>query len=73
MSVEEVATSILRETIQEKFGEVSSSSDDIHKEAVNLLREMQPYAYFADPNQPAIFPDDWEMNQDCEENICDCS
>ncbi len=27
---------------------------------------MQPYAYLADPNEPAISPDDWEMNQDFE-------
>lgn len=30
--------------------------------AVNPLTEMQPYAYLADPNEPAISPDDWEMN-----------
>ncbi|MGK7926781.1 MAG: hypothetical protein AB4290_16335 [Spirulina sp.] len=34
--------------------------------APNPLAEMQPYSYLADPNEPAISPDDWEMNQDCE-------
>ena len=29
---------------------------------------MQPYSYLADPNEPAISPDDWEMNQDVEVN-----
>jgi hypothetical protein len=25
---------------------------------------MQPYSYLANPNEPVISPDDWEMNQD---------
>ncbi len=64
VSVEELASSILRETIQEKFGEISSSSENQRNFAVNPLTEMQPYAYLADPNEAAISPDDWEMNQD---------
>lgn len=63
MSVEELASSILRESIQEKFGEISSSEKKV-KFAVNPLNEMQPYYFLADPSEPAIFPDDWEMNQD---------
>ena len=68
ISVEELATSILRETIQKKFGEISYSSESQGKFAVNPLREMQPYPYLADPNEPAISPDDWGMNQDEEVN-----
>jgi hypothetical protein len=64
MSVEELASSILRESIQEKFGEISYSSESQGQFAVNPLREMQPYAYLADPNEPVISPDDWEINQD---------
>jgi hypothetical protein len=64
MSVEELASSILRESIQEKFGEISYSSESQSQFAVNPLREMQPYAYLADPNEPVISPDDWEINQD---------
>ena len=63
ISVEELASSILIETIQEKFGDINDSSEQ-SKFAVNPLTEMQPYAYLADPNEPAISPDDWEMNQD---------
>lgn len=63
ISVEELASSILKESIKEKFGEMSDSSENQRKFAVNPLREMQPYAYLADPNEPAISPDDWEMNQ----------
>ncbi len=63
MSVEELASSILSESIQEKLGQVSYSSEKKSKFAVNPLGEMQPYAYLADPNEPVISPDDWEMNQ----------
>ena len=58
MSIEELASSILRESIQEKFGEISYSSNQ-GKFAINPRREMQPYSYLADPNKPAISPDDW--------------
>ncbi|MDZ7969420.1 MAG: hypothetical protein RM368_31495 [Nostoc sp. DedSLP03] len=68
ISVEELASSILRETIAEKVYKITSSSEHQTKFAVNLLREMQPYAYLADPNQPVIYPDDWEINQNLEVN-----
>lgn len=68
MSVEKLATLILRESIQEKFGKISALSERQGTFAVNPLVEMQPYAYLADPNEPAISPDDWEMNQDFEVN-----
>jgi len=64
MSVEELASAILKESIQEKFGEISYPAQSQSKFAVNPLREMQPYAYLADPNEPATSPDDWEMNQE---------
>ncbi len=63
ISVEELASSILIETIREKFGDINDSSEQ-SKFAVNPLTKMQPYAYLAEPNEPAISPDDWEMNQD---------
>ncbi|MBX9258514.1 hypothetical protein H1Q63_32135 [Desmonostoc muscorum CCALA 125] len=68
MSVEELASSILRESIQEKLGQMSYSSENQSKFAINPLVNMQPYAYLADPNEPVISPDDWEMNQNLEEN-----
>lgn len=68
ISVEELASSILRETIAEKFSKITSSSQHQAKFAVNPLREMQPYAYLADPNEPVISPDDWEINQNFEVN-----
>lgn len=63
ISVEELASSILIETIQEKFGDINDSSEQ-SKFAVNPLTEMQPYAYLAEPNEPAISADDWEINHD---------
>ncbi|BAZ14590.1 hypothetical protein NIES4071_64340 [Calothrix sp. NIES-4071] len=62
-SVEELASSILRDCVQEKFGYISNSETKAEF-PVNPLREMRPYAYLADPNEPAISPDDWEINQD---------
>ncbi|MBC1238748.1 hypothetical protein [Nostoc sp. 2RC] len=68
MSVEELASSILRESIQEKLGQISYDSENQGKFAINPLAKMQPYAYLADPNEPVISPDDWEMNQNFEAN-----
>ncbi|WP_334884165.1 hypothetical protein [Nostoc sp.] len=66
--VEELASSILRESIQEKFRQISYSSKNQGKFAINPLVKMQPYAYLADPNEPVISPDDWEMNHNFEVN-----
>ncbi len=68
MSVEELASSILQQSIQEKLGQISYSSENQGKFAINPLVKMQPYAYLADPNEPVISPDDWEMNQNSEAN-----
>ncbi|BBD69430.1 hypothetical protein NIES4072_32370 [Nostoc commune NIES-4072] len=68
MSVEELASSILNESIQEKLGQISNYSENKTKFAVNPLGKMQPYAYLADPNEPVISDDDWEMNQNYEVN-----
>ncbi|MEH2445807.1 MAG: hypothetical protein V7K18_08485 [Nostoc sp.] len=58
----------MKQSIQEKFGQISYSSDNQGKFAINPLVKMQPYAYLADPNEPVISPDDWEMNQNFEVN-----
>ncbi|MCL1465219.1 hypothetical protein [Argonema galeatum] len=68
MSFEELASAILRESLPEKLGEITYTSESQSKFALNPLREMQPYSYLADPNEPAISTDDWEMNQDVEVN-----
>ncbi|MEH2235556.1 hypothetical protein [Nostoc sp.] len=68
MSVEELASSILKQSIQEKFRQISYSSENKGKFAINPLVKMQPYTYLADPNEPVISPDDWEINQNLEVN-----
>ncbi|MCG6133953.1 MAG: hypothetical protein MET45_04745 [Nostoc sp. LLA-1] len=68
ISVEELASSILKESIEKKLEKINSNSENKIKFTANPLREMQPYAYLADPSEPAISPDDWEMNQDIEVN-----
>ncbi len=68
ISVEELASSILKQSIQENLGQISCSSENQGKFAINPLVEMQPYAYLADANEPVISPDDWEMNQTLEVN-----
>ncbi len=31
---------------------------------------MKPYAYLTDPSEPAISPDDWEMNEEFDSTKC---
>jgi hypothetical protein len=57
---------VIPEQLMNQMNDCSSEIQD--QFPVNLLRSMKPYAYLADPNEPAIFPDDWEINQDFEEN-----
>ncbi|MDJ0661212.1 MAG: hypothetical protein QNJ42_17235 [Crocosphaera sp.] len=37
---------------------------------VNLLTNTKPYAYLADPSEPTISPDDWEMNEEIQSTKC---
>ncbi|MHC5817332.1 MAG: hypothetical protein ACYT04_15815 [Nostoc sp.] len=50
------------------MGQISYSSKNQGQFAINPLVKMQPYAYLADPNEPVISPDDWEMNHNFEVN-----
>lgn len=68
ISVEELASSILKESIEKKLEKINSNSENKIKFTPNPLRKMQPYDYLADPSEPAISPDDWDMNQDAEVN-----
>ncbi|MFN6465554.1 MAG: hypothetical protein RMZ41_027545 [Nostoc sp. DedVER02] len=68
ISIEELASFLLKQSIQEKFGQISYSSENQGKFAINPLVKMQPYTYSADPNEPAISTDDREINQNLEAN-----
>jgi len=68
VSVEKLASEILNESIQNKFSEIDTNAAVKPKYTSNPLANMQPYAYHADPEQPAIPLEDWDM-ENCSEEI----
>ena len=67
VSVETLASEILNESIQNKFSQINANESVEKKYSPNPLMGMQPYAYSADPEQPAIPLEDWDMeNHDNE-------
>ena len=68
VSVEKLASEILNESIQNKFSEIDTNVAIKHQYTSNPLANMQPYAYHADPEQPAIPLEDWDM-ENCSEEI----
>ena len=60
-SVEELASEILNEAIQDKFYGHISIERFQKKYPANRLANKQPYAYYADPEAAAISLEDWEM------------
>lgn len=68
VSVEKLASEILNESIQHKFSETIDTNVAVeHKYTSNPLANMQPYVYHADPEQPAIPLEDWDMENYSEE------
>ncbi|WP_319422314.1 hypothetical protein [Pleurocapsa sp. FMAR1] len=61
VSVETLASEILNESIQNKFSKINTGAAVEKKYSPNPLANMQPYAYYADPEQPAIPQEDWNM------------
>ena len=61
VSVETLASEILNESIQSKFSQINTNAAVEKKHSSNPLANMQPYAYYADPEQPAIPLEDWNM------------
>ena len=59
--VEELASEILNEAIQNKFSEIVTTGEDKKEYYPNPLANKQPYAYYADPEEPAIPLEDWEL------------
>jgi hypothetical protein len=68
VSVEKLASEILNESIQHKFSEIDTNIAAERQYTSNPLANMQPYAYHADPEQPAIPLEDWDM-ENCSEEI----
>jgi hypothetical protein len=61
VSVETLASEILNESIQNKFSQSKTDMEKKNQDIPNPLLNMQPYAYYADPEQPAIPLEDWDM------------
>jgi hypothetical protein len=61
VSVETLASEILNESIQNKFSQSKIEIEKDNQDTLNPLLNMQPYAYYADPEQPAIPLEDWDM------------
>ena len=62
-SVEELASEILNETIENKFSEIVTNGNEKKEYPSNPLAKKQPYAYYADPEEPAIPIEDWDMEK----------
>ncbi len=63
VSVEQLASQILAEAIQEKLKSVllnSLSTDDLSR---NPLAGLEPYAYSATPEESAFSSSEWNMEQ----------
>lgn len=61
VSIETLASEVLNESIQDKF---SKNNVDVKRENLDIsnpLWNLQPYAYYADPEATAIPVEDWDM------------
>jgi hypothetical protein len=61
ISVETLASEIINESIQNKFSQSNIDIEKKNQDTPNPLLNMQPYAYYDDPEQPAIPLEDWYM------------
>jgi len=61
MSVEELASEILNEAIQNKLDRIVTTGEVKKEYPILPLANKQPYAYYADPEEPAIPLEDWDM------------
>lgn len=61
VSIETLASEVLNESIQDKF---SKNNVDVKRENLDIsnpLSNLQPYAYYADPEASAIPVEDWDI------------
>ncbi|NES23407.1 MAG: hypothetical protein F6K41_31945 [Symploca sp. SIO3E6] len=61
VSVEALASEILNEAIQNKLSGIVSIGEVKKEYSANPLVNKQPYAYYADPEEPAIPVEDWNI------------
>lgn len=67
VSIETLASEILNESIQDKFSENDIDVTRENKDISNPLWNMQPYAYYADPEESAIPVEDWDLGNYAEQ------
>lgn len=64
VSVEELASEVLNEGIQTRLTE-GTMSDQLQQESeTNPLTDLQPYAFYATPEESVLPSDDWEMERE---------
>jgi hypothetical protein len=66
VSVEELASEILSQGIQSQLSEIAMNHQSHHKSNVNPLTGLQPYAFYATPEESGLPSDEWNM-EECEE------
>ncbi len=62
VSVEKLASEILAEGIQIQLSELETS--DRPNSSFNPLANLQPYAFHAKPEESALSPDEWSMENE---------
>lgn len=62
ISVETLASEILNQSIQDEFLENITEVEKENLDISNPLWNMQPYAYYVDPEESAIPLEDWNMD-----------
>ena len=65
VSIETLASEILNESIQDKLFKNTAEMEK-ENQIDNPLWNMQPYAYYADPEESAIPVEDWSL-ENCDE------
>jgi hypothetical protein len=61
VSVEKLASEILAEGIQVNLGDLEMSHDSKQSYSANSLAGLQPYAFYATPEESAFSCDEWTM------------
>jgi hypothetical protein len=64
VSVEELASEILSQGIQSQLSEIAANHQSHHKSNVNPLVGLQPYAFYATPEESGFPSDDWNIEHE---------
>jgi hypothetical protein len=64
VSVERLASEILAEGIQVQLSELETSDRPNSGSGFNPLANLQPYAFYAKPEESALSSDEWSMESE---------